>query len=152
MTKQNMFNLEDGSLLVSCAMQSGRNLPMFQRCLPDCPDDGGSKHLWNVSKLLPDYIVQQPRRQLSSYTLPWEPKISLSLAFIIQKYGIEIPELWSCWMAFDTVKSVNTTKFYYAKSWNNFVSDINFGLLSEKKTRFFMLFQTLKGVFPLNMA
>jgi hypothetical protein len=27
------------------------------------PDDGGSKHLWNVSKLLPDYMVQQPGRQ-----------------------------------------------------------------------------------------
>jgi hypothetical protein len=30
------------------------------------PDDGGSKHLWNVSKLLPDYTAQQPRRQPSS--------------------------------------------------------------------------------------
>jgi hypothetical protein len=28
-----------------------------------CPDDGGSKHLWNVGKLLPDYTAQQPRRQ-----------------------------------------------------------------------------------------
>jgi hypothetical protein len=27
------------------------------------PDDGGSKHLWNVDKLLPDYTVQQPRRR-----------------------------------------------------------------------------------------
>jgi hypothetical protein len=26
-------------------------------------DDGGSKHLWNVSKLLPDYTTQQPWRQ-----------------------------------------------------------------------------------------
>jgi hypothetical protein len=32
----------------------------------DHPDDGGSKHLWNVSKLLPYYIAQQPRRQPSS--------------------------------------------------------------------------------------
>jgi hypothetical protein len=32
----------------------------------DCPDDGGSKHLWNVDKLLPDYTAQQPRRQSSS--------------------------------------------------------------------------------------
>jgi hypothetical protein len=31
----------------------------------DCPDDGGSKHLWNVSKLLPDYMEQQRRRQPS---------------------------------------------------------------------------------------
>jgi hypothetical protein len=27
------------------------------------PDDGGSKDLWNVGKLLPDYTVLQPRRQ-----------------------------------------------------------------------------------------
>jgi hypothetical protein len=36
------------------------------------------KHLWNVGKLLPDYAVQQPRRQSSSYSPPWEPKISPS--------------------------------------------------------------------------
>jgi hypothetical protein len=30
------------------------------------PDDGGSKHLRNVGKLLPDYTAQQPRRQSSS--------------------------------------------------------------------------------------
>jgi hypothetical protein len=26
------------------------------------PDDGGSKHLWNVGKLLPDYMAQHLRR------------------------------------------------------------------------------------------
>jgi hypothetical protein len=31
----------------------------------DCPDDGGSKDLWNAGKLLPDYTVLQPRRQQS---------------------------------------------------------------------------------------
>jgi hypothetical protein len=31
----------------------------------DRPDDGGSKHLWNVGKLTPDHTAQQPRRQLS---------------------------------------------------------------------------------------
>jgi hypothetical protein len=30
------------------------------------PDNGGSKYLWNVDKLLPDYMVLQPRRQPSS--------------------------------------------------------------------------------------
>jgi hypothetical protein len=34
--------------------------------LGDRPDDGGSKDLWNVGKLLPDYTVLQPRRQPSS--------------------------------------------------------------------------------------
>jgi hypothetical protein len=28
-------------------------------------DDRGSKDIWNVGKLLPDYTVLQPRRQLS---------------------------------------------------------------------------------------
>jgi hypothetical protein len=32
--------------------------------------------LWNVDKLLPDYTAQQPRRQLFSYSPPWEPEIS----------------------------------------------------------------------------
>jgi hypothetical protein len=31
------------------------------------PDDGGSKHLWNVGKILPDYTTQKPRRRPSSY-------------------------------------------------------------------------------------
>jgi hypothetical protein len=30
------------------------------------PDDGGSKYLWNVGKLLPDCTAQHPRRQSSS--------------------------------------------------------------------------------------
>jgi hypothetical protein len=32
-------------------------------------DDGGSKDLWNVGKLLPDYTALQPRRQPSSLFL-----------------------------------------------------------------------------------
>jgi hypothetical protein len=40
------------------------------------PDDGGSKHPWNVGRRIPDYKAQHPRRQLSSYSLPWEPEIS----------------------------------------------------------------------------
>jgi hypothetical protein len=39
------------------------------------PDDGGSKDLRNVGKLLPDYTALQPRRQPSSYSPPWEPQI-----------------------------------------------------------------------------
>jgi hypothetical protein len=41
------------------------------------PDDGGSKDLWNVGTLLPDYTALQPRRQPSSYSPPWEPQILL---------------------------------------------------------------------------
>jgi hypothetical protein len=51
--------------------------PIPRARLIHCPDDGGSKHLWNVSKLLPDYTVQPPRRQQSSYSPLWEPAISL---------------------------------------------------------------------------
>jgi hypothetical protein len=40
----------------------------------DRPDDEGSKHLWNVGKLLLDYTAQQPRRQPSSYSPLWEPQ------------------------------------------------------------------------------
>jgi hypothetical protein len=39
------------------------------------PYDGGSKYLWNVGKLLPDYMVLQPIRQPPSCLPPWEPQI-----------------------------------------------------------------------------
>jgi hypothetical protein len=45
------------------------------------PDDGGSKDLWNVGKLLPDYTVLQPRRQQSAYSPPWEPQILISTVY-----------------------------------------------------------------------
>jgi hypothetical protein len=34
------------------------------------------QRLWNVDKLLRDYIAQQHRRQTPSYSLRWEPQIS----------------------------------------------------------------------------
>jgi hypothetical protein len=46
------------------------------RVMSKHPDDG-SKHLWNIGKLLPDYMAQQPRRQPSSYLPLWEPEVSL---------------------------------------------------------------------------
>jgi hypothetical protein len=45
-------------------------------CLHHHPEDESSQHFWNVSKFLPDYNAQQPRRQPSSYSLPWESEIS----------------------------------------------------------------------------
>jgi hypothetical protein len=50
----------------------------------------GTCCLWNISKLLPDYTVLQPRRQPSSYLPPWEPqillrKVSSSLKIILSK-------------------------------------------------------------------
>jgi hypothetical protein len=46
------------------------------------PDDGGSKHLWNVGKLLPDYTVLQPRRQPSSYNKKAEKRTHLSFSLM----------------------------------------------------------------------
>jgi hypothetical protein len=42
----------------------GPTQPLILRA-PHRPDDGGSKDLWNVGKLLPDYTALQPRRQPS---------------------------------------------------------------------------------------
>jgi hypothetical protein len=47
-------------------------------CLHHQGDDGGGERLWDVGRLL-DYTAQHPRRQPSSYSLPWEPEISSSL-------------------------------------------------------------------------
>jgi hypothetical protein len=43
-------------------------MAVFWIVVPCClvPDNGGSKHLWNVGGLVPDYTAQQPRRQPSS--------------------------------------------------------------------------------------
>jgi hypothetical protein len=43
----------------------------------DSSDDGGSMHLWNTGKRLPDCQAHHPRRQSSSYTPTWKPEISL---------------------------------------------------------------------------
>jgi hypothetical protein len=66
---------EDGCLLGLCDVLSAGRPQTFRKCL-HCrsrfayrPEDGGSKHLWNEGKLLPYCMVQQPRRQPSSYSL-----------------------------------------------------------------------------------
>jgi hypothetical protein len=43
------------------------------------PEDGGSKHFWNVGLILSDYTVQHATRQLSSHLSPWEPEISQNI-------------------------------------------------------------------------
>jgi hypothetical protein len=52
----NWYVYEDGCLLACCTVWFGRSLLKFQRCLlppsSRCPDDGDSKHFWNISKLL----------------------------------------------------------------------------------------------------
>jgi hypothetical protein len=65
---------KDYCLLGCCTMKSDTSLLTSQRCLlppssgHHCPDDGGSKYLWNISKLPPDYMEQQSKRQSSSST------------------------------------------------------------------------------------
>jgi hypothetical protein len=46
-------------------------------------DDWGSRFRCNVGQYLPGYVVQHPRKQLSSYTSPWEPKISPGFNFLL---------------------------------------------------------------------
>jgi hypothetical protein len=38
---------------------------LFRGAYCHCPDDGGSKFLWDVGQYLPEYTAQQPRKQLS---------------------------------------------------------------------------------------
>jgi hypothetical protein len=71
----------------SYAVLCGRSLVVSQRCFL-APPSWGSKHLWNVSKcndrgskhlcevskLLPDCAAQQLRRQPCSCLLLWEPE------------------------------------------------------------------------------
>jgi hypothetical protein len=47
-------------------------------------DDGGSTHLWNVGILQRDYTVLHPKK-LSSYSPPWEPRISQSSCFRLNR-------------------------------------------------------------------
>jgi hypothetical protein len=47
-------------------MAVSTKMAVFWVVAPGLPDDGGSKDLWNVGKLLPDYMALQPRRQPSS--------------------------------------------------------------------------------------
>jgi hypothetical protein len=54
-------------------------------CLHFQHDDGGSKHLRNIIQFLSDYMAQCPRRQSSSYSLPWEPEMSPVFALSVHK-------------------------------------------------------------------
>jgi hypothetical protein len=51
---------------------------LYRPLLTHRPDDGCSKHFWNIGQLLPDYTALHPRRQPSSYS-PWESEISPTL-------------------------------------------------------------------------
>jgi hypothetical protein len=58
-------------------------------------DNGGSKQLWNVSKLLPYCTAQQPKRQPSSYSPPWEPEISQVNLSFSRLYSVAPGKYWN---------------------------------------------------------
>jgi hypothetical protein len=49
--------------------------------IANCPDDGGSKNVWNDGQLVRDYKAQYPRRLSSSYSPLWEPEISITFTY-----------------------------------------------------------------------
>jgi hypothetical protein len=70
---------EDDGLLGHGAMSSHWSRPTFRWwVLPPSGhnDDGGSMHLLNVGLLQWDYTALYHRRLSSSYSPPWEPKLS----------------------------------------------------------------------------
>jgi hypothetical protein len=70
------------------------------------PDDGGSKNIWNVGKLLPDYTALQPRRQPSSYSPPWESQIPLlHLCHLICELPTEAKWLFGCTLSVPVLHS-----------------------------------------------
>jgi hypothetical protein len=57
------------------------------------PDDGGSKDLWNVGRLLPDYTALQPRRQPSSLFVVFNKVITsccVIFRIMVIKYQVNI--------------------------------------------------------------
>jgi hypothetical protein len=70
------------------------------------PDDGSSKHLWNVGQFLWDYTAQHPRRQSSSYSPPWGPKISQNGKTITSRVCPSI-----CKMKLDLVRFMIRVKY-----------------------------------------
>jgi hypothetical protein len=57
-----VYHLVGFEVLTAVSMK----IAVFWVVAPCSAIDGGSKDLWNVGKLLPDYTVLQPRRQQSS--------------------------------------------------------------------------------------
>jgi hypothetical protein len=60
----------------------------------------GSKHLWNVGKLLPYYTAQQTRRHPSLYSPPWKPEIPPRLDRLWSKFYYRLhlssPDTFKC--------------------------------------------------------
>jgi hypothetical protein len=84
---------DDGCLLGCCEVSLEWVYRRFRGacCLHHPSDNEGSKHLWNVGKLIPVYTKLQPRRQPSSYSPPWERKISPNINQISTKFYNILP-------------------------------------------------------------
>lgn len=65
-----------------------RHLPMFQRSFlpPSSQKDGGSKHLWNISKFLPDYISAKTQDRYFDVLY-----FHLFLTLLTWIYGMHLP-------------------------------------------------------------
>jgi hypothetical protein len=75
------------------------------------PNDGGSKLLWNVSQYLPDYTVQHPRRQPSSY-------LSLRGHQISQSWHIDKCEkLLGVYVLENVPKVIKVTEWWWNTKW-----------------------------------
>jgi hypothetical protein len=94
-----------GPVMVSALADWFPLLEPFPRArLTHRPDDGGSKDLWNVGELLPDYTALQPRRQPS--LLSWLRHLNLcrknKLIFVYFNFLFKIKTTflhkhWSVW-------------------------------------------------------
>jgi hypothetical protein len=96
--------------------------------------DGGNKRLWNVGKLLPDYRVQQPRRQLSSWQIIVAIHMKCRMAvdyknlkkFCLKHYFVcrrVLTLLWHCgWHTYPEVPGSNLGPETGYPEWGTFLS------------------------------
>jgi hypothetical protein len=79
------------------------------------PDVGGSKHLWNVRKVLQNYTTQQPRR-----TTQKTAKFMLRLNFLLDIWEFLLKIIW--WNSFGSYK-INTS--FFTRSSNRIMSIVS---------------------------
>jgi hypothetical protein len=92
---------------------------LFRTWLTHRRDDGGSKLLWNISQYLPDYMVQHPRRQPSSYLSLWQPEISPRRQPFVDLSGLSC---LSSFLVFVLINPESGESCYHGNMANSFVS------------------------------
>jgi hypothetical protein len=110
-----------------------------------CPDDGSNTDLWNVGKLIPVYMVLQPRRQPSSYSPLWEPQI-IKWVYILDTKRMEIFRRISSWLSTDN-RTCTTLSFkanHLTGSWVRFPVGVDFTyyqlILNHSQTKFLVVY------------